>query len=398
MVPLGVLVASLAAIAIATLTPVTGSPEKTPLLCVLCGERGLADAILNVALFMPAGWAAARLIDRRIPVVAGGFMLSVTIEVVQAMIGGRDPALGDILFNTMGTGVGAVLGGLRRAPGSGPAWALSLLVISVPATTAFLFQPAPPESEWYGQWTADLGHLHPYDGRVVSARLGPAPVPPGRLPAKVHQMLRLGAPLRVEMEAGPAPRAISPVLSIYDDAQREVVLLGVDQSHVVLRYRVRAAAVKLGQPDLRLFDAMRSVGTGDRVYLEADLSGGVCLRRGPVSRCGLAPPSGRGWALLYFFDDAGPAVRAGLDLVWVAGLAVLLGLVWSNPSHAAAWGAVLATGLVVGDLSLGLGTPALAPLAGVLLGTAAGVRLRWVALDRRGRWPVLRPHSLPKEE
>ena len=74
------------------------------------GGRWLSDGILNLCLFVPfgmvLGWKARSLAK----VVFCGVLLSTIVELAQMWIPGRDPALSDILANTIGTTVGALIG------------------------------------------------------------------------------------------------------------------------------------------------------------------------------------------------------------------------------------------------------------------------------------------------
>ncbi len=108
-----VLVLSLAFIGLMTLLP---APEEaaraaaTPLDCILCGDLGSVDFLLNILLFVPlgVGLGLAGFSWRRAVVLAG--LLSAGIELLQMkFIPGRDASLGDILSNTLGGGLGALL-------------------------------------------------------------------------------------------------------------------------------------------------------------------------------------------------------------------------------------------------------------------------------------------------
>ena len=101
-----VLGAAIAAILLATLPPDFSREAQNWTNCVLCGERGTADAIVNLILFAPfgAGLRLARLPPLRAILV--GALLSALVELAQTVIPGRDPSLGDVLFNTLGTGFG----------------------------------------------------------------------------------------------------------------------------------------------------------------------------------------------------------------------------------------------------------------------------------------------------
>jgi len=103
------LIASVIAILAATLFPVAGAESERFIACVVCGERGIADVLVNIILFLPFGAALA----------AGGVslprcglaaaLLSASVEFAQLWIPGRDPSLGDVVSNTLGGGLGAVL-------------------------------------------------------------------------------------------------------------------------------------------------------------------------------------------------------------------------------------------------------------------------------------------------
>jgi hypothetical protein len=132
-----------------TLTPSPSTGTPAPFFCITCGERWLADGILNLALFFPfglwAGWnerSAAR-------ATLFGLLLSAVIELAQTVIPGRDPALSDILFNTLGTALGAMLAIRHRvwlrpnARESLILTSLSILAVGLLMTaTAVLLAPA----------------------------------------------------------------------------------------------------------------------------------------------------------------------------------------------------------------------------------------------------------------
>jgi ABC-type amino acid transport substrate-binding protein len=103
----------LAAILEATLFPnprQAAASAATPLLCLVCGEGGGTDVFLNLFLFAPMaiglrllGWPWRR-------VVAVAALLSLTVEYLQySVVVGRDPALSDLLANTIGAAAAAAL-------------------------------------------------------------------------------------------------------------------------------------------------------------------------------------------------------------------------------------------------------------------------------------------------
>jgi VanZ like protein len=97
-----------------TLIPIprqAAAAEATSLWCLVCGDYGGGDVVVNLLLFIPLalglrllGWSPAA-------VVATGAAISFTVEFLQlALIPGRDASLSDLLTNTLGSGLGAVLG------------------------------------------------------------------------------------------------------------------------------------------------------------------------------------------------------------------------------------------------------------------------------------------------
>jgi hypothetical protein len=88
----------------------SGSGPPLPFSYALTADpRWLADGILNLLLFVPLGLAVEWNARSIWIAVICGLLLSTTIEMAQTIIPGRDPALGDIIFNTLGTLAGAVL-------------------------------------------------------------------------------------------------------------------------------------------------------------------------------------------------------------------------------------------------------------------------------------------------
>ena len=155
--PVALLILALGAILWLTLKPLPAQAEAaqlTPWTCVFCGTQGTADVLLNIALFVPLGAALAWLGIGRVGVLLTGFALSLAIELSQAtLVAGRDPALGDLLANSVGALVGASLAlqaprlwrpsvslARRLAFGAGLAW------LALNLATAWLVLPtAPPE-------------------------------------------------------------------------------------------------------------------------------------------------------------------------------------------------------------------------------------------------------------
>jgi hypothetical protein len=377
-------------IAALTLFPVEGPPQKRMELCLLCGERGAADAILNVFLFAPLGAALALRGTSAGRAVLVGAAFSAAIELCQHLVPGRDPSPADILFNTLGTTLGMAV--LRCAPGwlhPPPRRAAVLLVagvllpLAVVAAGGWLLAPELPRSVYYGQWTADLGYLEWYRGRVAAAWVGEIPVPSWRMERespRLRALLLRGAPIRVVAVAGPPPASLAPVFSIYDDRQREVVLAGIDGEDAVFRYRTRGMALRMDQPEIRLPAAFRGVRPGDRLRLAVARRGrGYCVEGNTAGACSLGYTVADTWAVLLFASSLTAAGRRLVGMFWMAGLFFPVGLWLRGPRRALAACAGVAGGLLAIPLAtVLLPTPASALLA-ALAGMGAGGLIRRVA-------------------
>lgn len=364
-----------------TLPPVAESdPSSVSPLCLVCGRLGTAQLILNVVLFLPLGAAVARPGEGTRGVMSAlgwGLLLSAAVEAAQLFVPGRYPAVGDLVANGAGAGIGALLAVSARSwlrPGPAASDLLSVIwgagAGCVFLTTSLLMQPSLPASEYWVQRAPDLGHLARFRGEVVDARAGELTLPGGRLPERdrllLSQSLLRGPRLAARARFGAPPPDLAPILSVMDHRQREIFLLGQDGRDLVFRLRRRAADVRLDGPEYRADglispDLAGSVATlavePDDRYRAPGADGGLCLRIGSELRCGLGHRVGRGWTLLIDVDLPGPLARA-LDGAWLALFLLPLGY-WARPG--AGW---------VAGLLVALGAAAAAPAAGPLL--AAG--------------------------
>ncbi len=333
--------AATAVILALTLQPASAAVDTREVLtttCIICGSRGTADAILNVFLFAPFG-AALVLAGWRVGwVVLTAALLSTGIEATQLGLVGRYASVGDVIWNTTGAALAALLAARagsirawvvthRRAAGA----ALVALPVVVVGATAWLLLPAPQEGTYYGQWTADLGpSLGVYRGRIFQATIGDQPAPSRRLrdSAASRRAILAGEPIRLRFVAGAPPARLAPIFSIYDGRHHEVLLLGAEGDDMVLRIRRKAEALRLDEPTLRWRGALAGIAPGDTITAALRRSGpwGFCLkvtRPGPSADGCAEVGAWRGWALLADPSDAPPWMRSAADVVWVlAGVAV----------------------------------------------------------------------------
>jgi VanZ like family len=368
-----VLVCALLLIAFATLLPIPGETQIQGF-CLICGSRGTADLLLNILLFMPLGAALARRGTPRIRVFLFGLLLSGTIECAQFFIPGRDPSVSDVIANTCGAVLGALIARSahvwltsRPPPGVGSRLcrAASAVAALLCLVTGLLLTPAYPDSPYFGLWTPDLGHLVTYRGRVLSATLNGESIADGPIHASDRIRAALESPgtdLRVRAIAGPEPEGLSPVFAIFDQQRREILLLGLDRKELVLRLRTRASDARLDRPEMRVRGDWRQSDTA---------SVAIVARAGRYDINGAAAgfTVGSGWGLFLYPQHL--PFKSVVDAAWIAMLFVPAAF-WSRTRGDAA---IVALG-VLGGLAL---VPALTPLQPTppaqWLATALGIGL-----------------------
>ena len=191
----------------------------------------------------------------------------------------------------------------------------------------------------------------------------------------------IGTMLRVEVVIGPKTQRLAPIFSVFDEHQREIFLVGAEGDDLVVRYRLRAAILRLDQPGLRLVDGLRDLGVGDTTTVAVRRTGsGFHLSTGGGLQSHAGFTIGAGWTFLMFPERLPAAVVEFLNAIWVALLTVPLGF-WGRQT----WLTVLAASIILATL---VATPAvtrLMPTPGVQLAAALGGVFLGVAFRLRCR-------------
>ncbi|HEU4699652.1 MAG TPA: VanZ family protein [Gemmatimonadales bacterium] len=388
--------------------------ERTPIWCLVCGNLGAIDVLFNVVLFVPygAGLRLAGLSRRRL--LALVLATTLAVEMLQyTIITGRDASLSDVLTNTTGGLLGALavpVVAQLLAPGPRLRRVLlggwTALWLGLLALTALSERRALPRSTYYGQYAADFAGFARFRGAVLEARVDARPIPGRRLSPAEGAAVRaalLADSVTIEataVTAGPPggenPHGVAPIFSIFDEHQREIVMLAQQEGDLFLRLRTRAAAFRVRTPmALRLPRAIAD--SGDTVRLAGTYAHGRL-------RLALAGPGGErgtelvltpslGWAMLLPFEYIpGPDYRAP-TMAWLFVMLVPLGY-WGRRRAAAGESRalpLLAAALGIAGPALvarafGLPAPAWWEWAAAAAGAAAGRLLAgWCARTRRRR-------------
>jgi hypothetical protein len=348
--------ASLLVIGALTLLPTPEEVERaasTPVYCVLCGDLGSVDFFLNILLFVPLGigLTVAGFSWRRAVVLAG--LTSFTIELLQMkVIVGRDASLGDLLANTLGSGLGALLAARWRqmvqpAAHSARRLALSYAValLWIWAGTAWALGPALPQGvAWFGAWAPEFGNFERFLGKPLMVTAGGAPLLPG--PAldqqRIEDELTARPALSFQAVLAAPPPGLAPIGVIVDAWHRNVMLIGQDRTDLVFGLRMRASIVRLRNPMAVLRGGLAG-RPGDTVEAEGALRNNaleLSSRSGDRLLTARLPVSASwGWSLVTPWDAGYGREMYLLTALWIAGLLAVLAYwsVWAGR----AWYAIL---------------------------------------------------------
>jgi VanZ like family len=330
-------------IAMATLVPTPEMADRVaelPVTCLVCGELGGTDVALNLLLFAPfaAGLTLLGVRPSRVLLVAG--LMSLTIETLQiSWIPGRDASLSDLLTNTSGATLTALLVHARALflqPKAKEARALAVAALLcwmiIEAATAWSLAPALPESRYWGQWAADLGFLDLFTGTVQRATVAGDSLPPGRIMDSHgvrERLLKTGGPISADAITGTMPEGLAPIISIFDDHHREILLLGQQRTTILFRLRTRVNEFRLRPPAIRIEDAVSPLA-GEQLHLTASYDGGFYRLRvdadGRIIERTLAASPNWGWSFFIPFENyAFGSNQRILTALWIAGLLLPLG-------------------------------------------------------------------------
>ncbi len=392
-------------LAAVTLRPSSDNASFISPTCILCGERGSADLILNIVLFVPLGAALGHLGWRRLKVGLAALLIAAAIELAQVVIPGRSPTLRDIAMNATGAWLGAALlqalWSAPRARWAPPlAWVAAACGVLAIAATGWVMQPAVKRNGWYGHLAPRLAHLEPFAGRIERVQLGREVMRHGYLRQvdAVHRAVAAQQPIRIDGIAGPRTTRLAGLFVISDEEFEEMLLIGQQGHDLILRERRRASILRLFEPELRIERFFASLPEGTPFRLEvrfAPTHACATLSDAASATCTVRIPASSAWTLLLWRRFWSDNVRAVFGFLTLATLFFPAGLCAAALSWTAraALTAASAIGVWGAARSFDLAAPTFGEmsglLAGLLLGAALGLYVR--RADGAASVPTHRP-------
>ena len=386
-------VVSAAAIAFATLIPNRGSAPPFNPLCVLCGESGGVDLVLNVVLFAPLGFGLALVDSRPSRALIGMSAASLAIELLQFfLIPGRDPTIRDVVTNSIGGALGFAISAHRQSlirprPSLGVkllvGWAVVWLAIQTIA--GYSLVPALTQSKYYGQIGRELGEmLSAFPGEILNPTLDGLRIPDSELSAtRIRTLLseRQGALIQARVIPRECPTRMAGIVRIADAEAREILIVAQNDADLHFGVRSGAETLRLRPVRYRLHDVFGHGSTcapvRDTILLQARYTRmGVALgaaTRGKAMEETIAPSMSQGWRL---FLPVQTYTEAGL---WSAALTATWLFILMLP--AGYWGVFVAQTRRVGN-------PRAAATAAFVL---AVLLIAFVAVPALFEIPAMRP-------
>ena len=404
----------IAAICFATLTP-SDQQNPWPWYCLWCDDQALADAVVNVVMFVPLGMSLRAAGVRSGVAIISSAALSTTVEIMQGtVIAGRDPSLRDAMTNTIGAAIGVLLVAQWRHlafPGRrAAAWlaaAASVVWLSTLVVSGVAVRPCTPPTPYDAEWSPLLPHESPFQGRVIGATLYGDSLRDGPLPDAIRDRLQSGR-IALTTRVIPDPDRFNSATML--------AVVGFQRIVLSIAHSRRGVVVALPQcfQRLRLRPTLYALSRGLEVAFKGDVPGpGLVEVEATPERVDVAVEGhdGRrlatslrvtpflGWSLVRPFEAR---VRDGtrwITALWIAGFLLPFGYWWGRlfalrangarapVGHVAIGAAAIIVVLVAGLLGisrwLSLSPADLLEWCEALAGVGAGIWLARELEDRR---------------
>ncbi|MGH7622595.1 MAG: VanZ family protein, partial [Gemmatimonadaceae bacterium] len=274
-------------IAVLTLSPQHAATKASPSFCLLCGDTSVLDAFLNVLLFVPLGMGLRLAGVSRRRSFAIGLVTTITVELLQYWIPGRDTSLGDVITNSFGGLVGIVcadvwrviiLPSRREAVRIASGWVVVwMAVLFASGVLAHISLPA--TSAW-GVWAPELLHHDYFPGKVLAATAGGLSTPTAISATSDDVRRRLSSDsvvVRASVIGGAATGPVAAIATVYDWKRSQIFMLGERNGNLIFSLRMRTADAKISTPAIRLDGVFRHRHRSSRDTIE--VAGGLIHHR-----------------------------------------------------------------------------------------------------------------------
>src|SRR4051812_30021595 len=326
----------------------------TPWWCLICGDHGGQDVVNNVLLFIPfaLGLRLAGLPSRAV-VVTGG-LASLSVELLQwSVVPGRDASLSDVLTNTLGSLIGAMVASYRvqllrpsKSTGVRLASCWGALWLTIQLGSALLLQPWAPAGELRGFWARRV-YGHPrFDGQVLSGTLSGVPIPTDSQPVtpQMAQDIQSGRfDLQLRLRSGQSGNWSSVVEVL--GPRGSVVAVEANRGDLAFQSPMRSSLLRLGRPALRIPGALHSPPDTELILVARDQGSTLQAEwtsSGVSHLVTQALGPSLGWSLLAPFRYTYGRETSLLTMAWLAAWLLPLGYWTRHVSRRPflSWGAV----------------------------------------------------------
>ena len=332
-------VLALISLAVIALTTLGSNPAQldrvaeTTWSCLVCGDAGTTDVLLNLLLFAPLGvglrwlgWSGRR-------AVLAMCLLTLGIEATQAvLLAGRDASLSDVLANSLGGAIGwwawprlvrsvrPTVADARR----GAALFILLGTLTWLATGWGLHPEGLPDTPWVGQPLHDWRGHDPFPGTLQRVTLNGIDVPNEPLPSTPDLSDSLVLRIALTRTDATTPRRPVSLLRIVDATRHAQASVTQRGEELLVSVRARASRWRVRTPVWRFDDAMAVPTNVPWQLAWRWLPDRILLTSGPVgsdARTTRTIPLsvGLGWAFVHpFAAPIGPPLDYRWTVLWLA--------------------------------------------------------------------------------
>ena len=322
-----------------------------------------------------------------------GLVTTITVELLQLAIPGRDTSLGDVITNSSGALIGIFCADIWRTLLFPPrritlrlTWGWTFLWALVLTASAGLAHISLPNTTAWGVWSPALLHHDVFHGTILSATAAGLPSPNAISATSAEVRRRLSSDsvvVAATIIGGSATGPIAAIATVADYNRAQIFMLGERNGGLIFSLRMRTADVKVATPDIRLDSVfpMHRSRTPDTMMVAGGLIHHVLwisARHHGVTRERTQPiDAGLGWSYFVPFDyEYGPEAP-WLTVLWIAGLSAP-SMYWATRAGRKtvfSVGTVLAVTLLLIPLATGVHPTAWWEWVALALGACIGVAL-----------------------